>query len=245
MRKTAAVTFDLWDTLIQERPGGSDKVARLRIDGIASILSARGIVQNREVLESAYTETGEFLEMTWSKKKDMPVMDQVLFMLSSVDSKLANKLPDKELAEIVRIYVESILDNPPMLLPGANEVLRSVKENGYKIGLISNTGRTPGSVLRILMGRMGILEYFDTTTFSNETLVRKPSEGMFRVTLDALRAIPKAAVHVGDDADSDIAGAKKIGMQAIHLVAVGRSPSKVADGHVKSLDQVVDRIDQL
>ncbi|MBU1915308.1 MAG: HAD hydrolase-like protein [Candidatus Thermoplasmatota archaeon] len=57
--------------------------------------------------------------------------------------------------------------------------------------------------------------------------------------------IPKAAVHIGDDADSDIAGAKKVGMHAIHLVAVGKSPSKIADGHVKSLDQVIDRIERL
>ena len=245
MSKIAAVTFDLWDTLIQERPGSSDKVARLRINGIASILSARGIVHTDEELESAYTETGDFLAMTWSKKRDMPVGDQVLFMLSSIDDKLASKLANKELAEIERVYAESILDNPPMLLPGSNDVLRSVKEKGYRIGLISNTGRTPGSVLRIMMGRMGILEYFETTTFSNETLVRKPSEGMFRVTLDKLKVIPKAAVHIGDDADSDIAGAKKIGMHAIHLVAAGRSPSKVADGNVKSLDQVIDRIERL
>ncbi len=245
MRKIAAVTFDLWDTLIQERPGGTEKVARLRINGIASILGGRGIVHDVDELESAYSETGEFLAMTWNKKRDMPVKDQVLFMLSSVDDKLASKLVQKELEDIERIYAESILDNPPMLLPGASDALRSVKERGYRIGLISNTGRTPGSVLRTMMGRMRIIEYFDTTTFSNETLVRKPSEGMFRVTLDNLNVIPKAAVHIGDDADSDIAGAKRVGMHAIHIIAAGKSPSKIADGHVKSLDQVIDRIEQL
>ena len=198
-----------------------------------------------EELESAYAETGEFLEMTWGKKRDMPIKDQVLFMLSSVDDKLAGKLVNKELAEIESIYAESILDNPPMLLPGADEALKSVKEKGYKIGLISNTGRTPGSALRTMMGRMGILGYFDTTTFSNEILIRKPSEGMFRVTLDKLNVIPKAAVHVGDDPDSDIEGAKRAGMHAIQFVAVGETPSKAADGHIRSLDQVVERIERL
>jgi putative hydrolase of the HAD superfamily len=245
MRKIAAVTFDLWDTLTQERPGGTEKVARLRINGIASILSNRGIVHDADELESAYGETGEFLEMTWNKKRDMPVKDQVLFMLSSVDDKLASKLVNKELEDIERIYAESILHNPPMLLPGASDALRSVKEKGYRIGLISNTGRTPGSVLRTMMGRMGIIEYFDVTTFSNETLMRKPSEGMFRITLDKLNVIPRAAVHVGDDADSDIIGAKRIGMHAIHIVAPGKSPSKIADGHVKSLHQVIEQIERL
>jgi putative hydrolase of the HAD superfamily len=245
MRKITAVTFDLWDTLIQERPGGSDRVARLRIEGIASLLSARGIVHELGELESAYAETGDFLQTTWGKKRDMPVRDQVLFMLSSFDDKLASKLAEKELAEIERIYAESILDNPPMLLPGANDLLTSVREKGFRIGLISNTGRTPGSVLRVVMSRMGILEYFATTTFSNETLVRKPSDGIFRVTLDRLKVLPMAAVHIGDDAESDVAGAKKIGMRAIHLVADGGPHSKLADGHVRSLDQVVDRIERL
>ncbi len=245
MRKIAAVTFDLWDTLIQERQGSSDKVARLRIGGIVSILSARGIVHTVEEFESAYADTGEFLRMTWGKMRDMPARDQVLFMLISVDDKLASRLSSKEFAEIQKIYAESILDKPPVLLPGASDVLRSVKEKGYRIGLISNTGRTPGSVLRIMMGRMGILKYFDTTTFSDEILVRKPSEGIFKVALERLSVLPKAAVHVGDDADSDIAGATSVGMHAIHLVAAGRSPSKAADEHAESLDQVMERIERL
>jgi putative hydrolase of the HAD superfamily len=245
MNKIVAVTFDLWDTLIQERLGGSDKVARTRIDHIASVLSDRGIVFEAEDFESAYAETGEFLQMTWIKKRDMPVRDHVLFMLNSLDDRLISKLASEDLAEIERIYAESILDRPPALLSGANRVLRSIKEKGYRMGLISNTGRTPGSVLRVMMSRMGILDYFDATTFSNETLVRKPSEGIFRTTLDRLKAIPKDAVHVGDDANSDIAGARSIGMHAIHLVADGKFPSKVADAHVKSLDQVIDRIERL
>ena len=54
MRRIAAVTFDLWDTLIQEAPGNADKVAAPRklgqeTDGIGEIIphyfSFGGILQ--------------------------------------------------------------------------------------------------------------------------------------------------------------------------------------------------------
>ena len=166
-------------------------------------------------------------------------------MLSSIDDKLACKLSRQDLVAVERIYAESILDNPPRMLPGAKEALRSVKENGYRTGLISNTGRTPGSALRLVMDSMGIVGFFDTMTFSNEILVRKPSEGAFRVTLDRLRVLPRAAVHIGDDCDGDILGAKKAGMHAIHIVPPGARGSSEADHCVDSLDSIVESIARL
>jgi putative hydrolase of the HAD superfamily len=245
MRKITAVTFDLWDTLIQEHPGGSDRLAKLRIEKIGSLLSSRGIIHSKDEIGSAYKKTGDFLELTWSKRRDMPVHDQVLFMLSSIDDKLACKLSRQDLAAVEKIYAECILDNPPRMLPGAKEALRSVKENGYRTGLISNTGRTPGSALRLVMDNMGIVGFFDTMTFSNEILVRKPAEGAFRVTLDRLRVLPRAAVHIGDDCDGDILGAKKVGMHAIQIVPPGARRSSEADSCVDSLDSVIQSIARL
>ncbi len=245
MSKIYAVTFDLWDTLIQELPGGSDKVATGRTRSIQRLLEDKGIVHTREEIDSAYADTGRFLSLTWSKKRDMSTRDQVLFMLNGLDSKLAARLSSNDLGEIEKIYSSGILEHPPRLLPGAKEALRSAQAKGYRLGLISNTGRTPGSVLRIMMGQMGLLEYFDTTTFSNEILVRKPAESAFRITLEKLRTVPKAAVHVGDSEDSDIAGAKKVGMYAIQVLSEGEKGSRLADAHVRSLDSVLERIERL
>ena len=245
MRKITAVTFDLWDTLIKEHPGGSDKVASRRIEGINKILSERGAVHSLDEIRSAYEETGEFLALTWSKKRDMSARDQVLFMLSSVDAKLASRLSTQDISQIERIYSESILDNPPVLLPGAKKALDEVQNAGYRIGLISNTGRTPGSVLRVLMDRMGILEQFDVTTFSNEIQVRKPAEMAFMVTLDGLKVVPRAAVHVGDDAEKDIEGAKRCGMKAIQIASGDEKPSDFADARRSNLSGLLDDIAKL
>jgi HAD superfamily hydrolase (TIGR01509 family) len=245
MRRIAAVTFDLWDTLIQEAPGNSGKVAELRVSRMWRFLGDKGLAHTRHEVAEAYRESADFLAMTWSKRRDMPVRDQVLFMLTSIDSKLTGRLSQEDLSRIEKEYSEGLLDHPPMLLPGAKEALKDVRSKGYRVGLISNTGRTPGTTLRVLMDRMGILGYFDTTTFSNEILIRKPALGAFTVTLDKLKVVPKAAVHVGNDAESDIAGAKRAGMKALHIVADGTKPSPSADNHTRSLDQVLALIEKL
>jgi putative hydrolase of the HAD superfamily len=245
MKKISAVTFDLWDTLIKEHPGGSQKVAKSRIDNIIQILGQNGIVHSEREIQEAYDQSGVFLELTWSKRRDLAVKDQVLFLLNCIDVKLVGKLSGEDLDAIVRTYSEGILGHMPMLLPGAREALRSVSGNGYRMGLISNTGRTPGSVLRIVLQEMGILDHFDVAVFSNELLVRKPAETIFRRTLDGLKVPPKAAVHVGDDPDQDIEGAKKVGMRAIQLVTNGKRISELADDHVPSLEHILERIERL
>lgn len=238
MKRIVAVTFDLWDTLIQERPGGSDKVAKIRVAGIRSALTSAGLPHGPEEIMTAHEKTGQFLGMVWAKSRDLSVTDQVLFMLTSIDAKLPGRLRPEDLRRIEKAYSDSLLENPPRLLPGAREALTRTRDSGYRIGLISNTGRTPGSTLRAVMERMDILEFFDATTFSNEILVRKPAEGAFWTTLGALKAAPRTAVHIGDDPESDIMGAKRVGMKAIQVLADGRRQSPEADLAVRSLETV-------
>lgn len=244
MRRVTAVTFDLWDTLIQEYPGSSDKVSELRVDRIWRALNDRGMVHSRREVEKAYVKTFDFLKFTWSKSKDVPVRDHILFMLNSIDSKLAGRLSKDDLSLIERIYCEAILEHPPRLLPGAKDALKAIRAKDFRMGLISNTGRTPGSMLRVVMDKLGILEFFDATTFSNETLVRKPNELAFSLTLEKLRAVPKASVHVGDDINKDVLGAKKAGMRAVHYAPGDEGPSRSADVRVRSLALVLDAIEE-
>jgi len=245
MRSISAVTFDLWDTLVKEIPGGPERVAQIRVDSISTVLEGAGIAHTAAEVRSAYDKCGMFLELTWSKRRDLPVREHVLFLLNCVDAKLASRLKGHEFDEIEKAYAEGLLKNPPRLLPGAKEALRSVRSRGYHMGLISNTGRTPGYALKMILAEMGILEQFDVTSFSNELLVRKPAETIFRVTLERLRIPAKAAVHIGDNAEQDVEGARRVGMRAIHLIAEGAKPSKAADASTASLDNVIELIEGL
>jgi FMN phosphatase YigB (HAD superfamily) len=62
------------------------------------------------------------------------------------------------------------------------------------------------------MEKNGILEYFSSFSFSNETGYSKPHENAFKVVLDELSASASEALHIGDIERTDIVGANNLGM---------------------------------
>ncbi len=113
--------------------------------------------------------------------------------------------------------VNSRITESICLWPQSRKVLRVLRDRGYKIGLISNTGRSPGEALRKLLQTNDVLKFFDATVFSNEMGCRKPDQRIFNEAARLLDTELSNIVHVGDDPTTDIAGAKHAGMRAILL----------------------------
>jgi putative hydrolase of the HAD superfamily len=76
-------------------------------------------------------------------------------------------------------------------------------------------GLTPGRVLRELLRRDGLLPHFRILTFSDETGAAKPRPEQFTRTLDALGVRPEQAAHIGDLPETDVVGARGVGMKAL------------------------------
>ena len=217
MPRLKVLTFDLWDTLIQEVPRKNPTLGKVRVREMRSKLRSFGLDYGLEHLERAYKQSGEYCDDVWARKKDLPVDDHLLFMLNCIDPKLRSELGKKRYETIRDIYVGTLLKHPPVLMEDVAPTLQSLRSKGYRIGLISNTGRTPGDVLRIVLNRLSIDQYFDYMTFSNEVLIRKPKKEIFQHTLKQMHAAPKFAMHIGDDLDVDYEGAKAVGMKAVLL----------------------------
>jgi putative hydrolase of the HAD superfamily len=217
MPKLKALTLDLWDTLIQEVPRKNPMLGKVRVREMHSKLRSFGFDYGLERVERAYTQSGEYCDEVWARKKDLLVDDHLLFMLNCIDPELRSELGKKDYGEIRDIYAGTLLKHPPALMEDVAPTLRSLRAKGYRIGLISNTGRTPGDVLRVILNRMSIDQYFDHMTFSNEVLVRKPKKEIFQHTLERMHVAPEFAMHIGDDLDADYEGAKAAGMKAVLL----------------------------
>ncbi|MEM2839715.1 MAG: HAD-IA family hydrolase [Thermoplasmata archaeon] len=235
MPRLNAVTLDLWDTLITEIPRKNPGLTRYRIELMHDELEKLGFKYSIGRIEEAYARSEEFCDEVWSRHRDMPLDDHFLFLLSCIDSGLPWKLSKDGLERLRKGYSEAIFRMPPVLLPHAREALEYLSSNGYRIGLISNTGRTPGSVLRTLLAHLGISEYFDVMTFSNEVLVRKPEKQIFLHTLRALGALPRLSLHIGDDPEADFEGARNAGMNAL-LIDGGKSGSRRNDAVISLKD---------
>ncbi len=215
MATIRAVTFDLWDTLIQEAPRGAERVAAIRIDGIGRILESAGQRRSQADLERAYSMTGNHLEIIWGRHEDVSPREQVEYLLECLDAGFPKELTPAVLDDIEVVYSNSMLRHRPRLLPGATEALQQVRDTGVAMGLISNTGKTPGAVLRTMLRQMDILDNFQVSTFSNEVRARKPARKIFEVTLAKLGVDARDAVHVGDNRAADVKGAMDVGMRAI------------------------------
>ncbi len=108
----------------------------------------------------------------------------------------------------------------------------------------ADTGYSPGSVLRLLLDRHGLLGYFEYAYFSNEHGMSKPDTRVFVHVLEELDVRPAEAAHVGDIQRTDVAGAQAAGMSAVHFVGVNNrdvphSTGDVIVSHFEELPQAL------
>ncbi|XP_047964249.1 haloacid dehalogenase-like hydrolase domain-containing protein 3 [Salvia hispanica] len=91
---------------------------------------------------------------------------------------------------------------------GAHETMVSLKDSGVKLAVVSNFD----SRLRKLLKDLNVLHLFDAVIISSEVGYEKPDEKIFRAALDQICVGTSRAVHVGDDATADKAGANAVGI---------------------------------
>lgn len=93
-------------------------------------------------------------------------------------------------------------------------MLKQLRKQGYKSGLISNT-----SVFAIdqIKKKTNLLEYIDYPIFSYKAGVIKPDLRSFKEVLRLSKCKPKEAIMVGDSLNDDVLPPKRIGMNAIHF----------------------------
>jgi putative hydrolase of the HAD superfamily len=204
------VTFDLWNTLVVHEYYDN----RLRIHRMRSIMEAlrgAGYDFSWEEINSAYEFTEAELAAVWKCERDLDNEAHLALFIEGLG------LGDVDwLKEVIREpYAHALLHFRPMLVDGAKDLLPSLKARGYRIGLISNTGRTPGRTMRTVLEGYGLHRCFDAMTFSDETGYIKPNRRIFEIALHDLGARPEHTVHVGDNPLLDVYGAKACGVRAI------------------------------
>ncbi|HXS62736.1 MAG TPA: HAD family hydrolase [Streptosporangiaceae bacterium] len=99
--------------------------------------------------------------------------------------------------------------------PAAAATLRALREQGLKIGVLSNT-LWPRDWHEDVFRRDGILDLIDGAVYSSEIDWAKPHPEAFRAAMAAVGATdPSRCVFVGDRPWDDIHGAKSVGMRAV------------------------------
>ena len=217
MSEINAVTFDLWQTLLLDNPEQGRIRTRARLEGTRDVLAQAGENHSLEQIEQAYRDGVRRCQEIRDAHRDVTFLQQVQIFVNFISPRLVERIPNATFHSIAECYSDSFFDYPPGPHPEGIEVLQSVKDMGLRLGMVSNTGMTPGVSFRRFLAEHGMLDYFDVLTFSDEVGFSKPACEMFNLTLAELGSSPAQAIHVGDHIFNDVAAAKACGLLTVWI----------------------------
>lgn len=100
------------------------------------------------------------------------------------------------------------------LYPNVLESLRKLREKGYRLWLLSNAQEV---FTRYELRHLGLLDAFDGIYISSCFGCRKPDIRFFRSLLDEQRLDPGKCLMIGNDRETDIAGAEAAGLATFYM----------------------------
>lgn len=120
--------------------------------------------------------------------------------------------------------------------PETIEVLIKLSEKGYKLGVISDG---PPSLEKSLEW-IHLSDFFSSFTSSSTVGASKPSPIIYQQAMKSLDVSPSECIYIDDTLD-EVIGARKLGMEALHLNRCGETD--LSKGKVKTLLDVLNIID--
>jgi putative hydrolase of the HAD superfamily len=203
------VTFDLYDTLVEADPP--------RWERIASAANLAGLPSDADAFRVADRLAEDFytIENGQAPIRDRAAEDIEAFRIAYTARMLeAAGLPhDLETAHRVREIYVGELDARKWryrVFDDVTPTLGLLEEHGVKRAIVSNAD---ADVTNFCL-QMGFAKHMDLIVTSALIGWEKPDSRTFFAALEPLGVTPADAIHIGDQALSDVAGARAIGMGA-------------------------------
>ena len=235
-RRYDVVFFDVGFTLVYFEPSTFELALRaLREAGVD--VGDRALLTAWRGVEKLYgsrraTETYEASE-AHDRAREEELRRQVLARLGVHDEQALRRFIERE---------DALYSEPGVmrLYPEVRGVLARLREEGYKLGIISNWSWN----LRQRCDQVGIADAFDLIQGSAYAGCQKPHPGIFRQAMAALGVVPERAIHVGDDYEADVIGAANAGLTGVLLDRDGRHAGTALTCHVvRNLEELLPILD--
>ena len=203
------ITIDFWNTLFNSESADIRNYNRNKV--LIDTLNDMGVAINKEQFDNVLQKSWEYYSHIWIEKCRTPSSSEILDFIWNEMNLDRN---EKAFEYIVDFFEKMIILFPPDFEPQAKEAIIKLSSK-YKLGIVSDTGFSPGKMVDKLLIELDIKKYFSAFSYSDETGVAKPHPKSFTTILEQLNIKPNEAIHIGDIDRTDIAGAKAIGMGAI------------------------------
>ena len=100
------------------------------------------------------------------------------------------------------------------LYPHVLEALEKLRKKGFRLWLLSNAQEM---FTRYELNHLGLVDVFDGVYLSSCFGFRKPDIRFFRALLDERQLEPRKCLMIGNDRETDIAGAKAAGIDTFYM----------------------------
>lgn len=214
LRRILGVLFDAGDTLIYDPDGGQETSRRILFDrghSFPPVEISKAWDKARKHWENRY----KALDPSWN--------DEIAF---AFDVFVLRELGLRgNVEEEAQYMVENWADYAnPVLYPDTEPCLAWVKGLSLKLGVVSNSQNE--TMLTQLLSKVGIAQHFDCIISSGTVGCEKPNPRIFEVASQRIGLDATSLVHVGDNYDADVLGAKAAGIMPVLIDRSGKHPGK-------------------
>jgi len=206
MPKIKAIIFDCYSTLIDIKTNEQKKEI---FHYLSLYLQYYGVAINAGGLKSALDlERQQYLQ---HNEEPYPEIDiEIVFKNILKKQGLDNPFLVESCCKLFRVFSRERFQ----LFPDSLPVLEEMEKSEYSLAVVSDAQK----VFCLDEGRIpGIDKYFKRIILSTQFGFRKPDPRLFQISCNLLNVLPEEAVYIGNDPETDIRGAKQIGMKGILL----------------------------
>ncbi len=231
------IFFDLGSTLIYSKDPWPPIYAQAD-RAMVGILQQAGIPVEIKPFSS---EFDTFLDAYYAERGESPIEKTTFSVLSDLLAQYGfQDIP----ASVVRAALDamySITQQNWYLEADAIRTLETLRERGYRLGMISNTSDDRN--VQQLVDRWELRPYFDAIITSAGCGIRKPDRRIFQLALENFGVPPEHTAMVGDSLEADIFGANQLSMYTIWITRRAQVPE---EGELKIQPQaIITALDQI
>jgi putative hydrolase of the HAD superfamily len=218
-----ALLFDLFHTLTAVQPVDSREPTTAALLGVDRAAWHEQLMEkSRERLAGQETDPVTILRR----------------MAHAIDPSIPLEVIQKAAENRMARFAKTVVNMPEETV----RVLRSLKDRGKKLGLVSNADVTE----IVAWNESPVAALFDSVVFSCHVGCVKPEREIYETSMRGLRARAADCVFVGDGGCSELEGARNVGLTTVMMTGVIREtwPDKIAERKIHA-DFVIETLGDL
>lgn len=217
------ILFDLGNTLLHFDGDTSEMIARAD-QSLANSLFSTGIAIDKDDFVREFRRRLS----TYHQEREVDYIEHTTHRI--LEQVLADfgfpQVPEHILQEgLKKLY--HVSQNQWIPEKDALPTLEMLKQNGYRLGIVSNAG--DDADVQMLVDKARIRPYFDFIITSAMVGCRKPDSSIFNLALEKWSISPAETVMVGDTLHADILGANKMGIFSVWITRRADRPDNNAN----------------